>query len=369
MESLEKEILKKYGGLESSNLNSVLKTNEDTDEEIETIIHSQYYNMDNIQNISLPDRKTFNILSINIQSLNAKYDNLVSMLSILKEYNIAFSAICIQESWLNDYHDVSLVQISGYNMIHQGKQCCGHGGLIIYLQDQFQYTVRNMYDSSNVWEGLFIDIGGEDLSKKVTLCNIYRPSTRNENNQVIDQFITEISPIVENLSKENSTLIFAGDFNINLLNINEREKIQDYFDLFVSRGLFPKITLPTRLSTYSGTLIDQIFVRNPHCDQSSLSGIFFSTMSDHMPCFSFLDIMKQAIRPKKYITVHTSSPEAVKSFCTHIKSTFQNISLDPDLTTDPNKNYNIFHDELTKAKDKHLPTKLKKFNKRKHKLI
>ena len=44
----------------------------------------------------------------------------------------------------------------------------------------------------------------------------------------------------------NSNCIIAGDTNINLLKINERTKFQEYFDIFTTNGLFPKITLPTR---------------------------------------------------------------------------------------------------------------------------
>ena len=85
-----------------------------------------------------------------------------------------------------------------------------------------------MYDTSNYWEGLFLDITGPDITNKITLCNIYRPSTSNESNFVIESFISEITPIVETLDKENSNLIFLGDFNLNLLQINERERIQEF---------------------------------------------------------------------------------------------------------------------------------------------
>ena len=59
-----------------------------------------------------------------------------------------------------------MYNIPGYNMIHQGKICCGHGGLIIYLNDKYTPTVRkDLYKDSTVWKGLFIDISGETVSK------------------------------------------------------------------------------------------------------------------------------------------------------------------------------------------------------------
>ena len=51
----------------------------------------------------------FCILSLNIQSLNAKFDELVILLHSLT--NCKFSAICIQETWLTDKSDLSLFKI------------------------------------------------------------------------------------------------------------------------------------------------------------------------------------------------------------------------------------------------------------------
>ena len=42
-------------------------------------------------------------------------------------------------------------------------------------------------------------------------------------------------------------------------------------------------------------------------------------------------------------------------------------NMNHDLSTDPNLNYNILHDHITKMKEKHLPFKFEKFNKHKHK--
>ena len=53
----------------------------------------------------------------------------------------------------------------------------------------------------------------------------------------------------------------VGDFNIDLLQCEAREKFQEYFDIFLTNGLMPQITLPTRFSKKRATLIDQIFTR------------------------------------------------------------------------------------------------------------
>ena len=113
----------------------------------------------------------------------------------LNNADMAFSAICLQESWLTDDSDLSQYQLPNYNLIHQGKKCSGHGGLLIYLHKRYSHVVRKLYSSSDFWEGLFIDISGGNLSKHITLGNIYRPPKLNNYDLSISTFIDEFAPI------------------------------------------------------------------------------------------------------------------------------------------------------------------------------
>ena len=62
--------------------------------------------------------------------------------------------------------------------------------------------------------------------------------------------------IIEN-KKE---VIITGDFNINLLKINEKEIFCEFLKSLISHSYFPKITFPTRFSRTIGTLIDNFFL-------------------------------------------------------------------------------------------------------------
>ena len=89
-------------------------------------------------------------------------------------------------------------------------------------------------------EGLFIDGNGHNLSKTLTIGNMYRPPHDNDNNKNIEKFIDQISPIIDIIQKENSYVAIVGDFNINLLQVNKREKICRIFRPDVHQQLFPK---------------------------------------------------------------------------------------------------------------------------------
>ncbi len=97
---------------------------------------------------------------------------------------------------------------------------------------------------------------GEHLSKPINIGNIYRPPRDLLKNY--REFIKEFSSILDKLESNNNVVIITGDFNIDLLKINDKPIISEYFDLLTSHSFYPKITVPTRLTNNHGTLIDNI---------------------------------------------------------------------------------------------------------------
>lgn len=143
-EYLDDQILKHVGGKYANNLNEILGNYDDTEFEIRTFGESHYVAIDSLPSVLLPIPNKFSLLSINIQSINPKFDKLATLLTMLKENNFIFSTICIQETWLTQNHDTSILNLPGYNLIHQGKICSEHGGLITYLKEDFTYSIRNV---------------------------------------------------------------------------------------------------------------------------------------------------------------------------------------------------------------------------------
>ena len=182
----------------------------------------------------------------------------------LSSLGIYFGVFCLQETWLRANADLSLLQMPGYALIHPGHICSKHWGLLIYLKDDLKHDPRTLYKHSDIWEGIFIDVSGPSLSRPFTIGNIYRPTHDNNNNENILKFTTEFSPIIGILQKENKYAIIVEDFNINLLQFTERAKSTEFFDMMYTYSFFPKITLPTRYGTHSGSLIDQMLCKVSH---------------------------------------------------------------------------------------------------------
>ena len=78
-------------------------------------------------------------------------------------------------------------------------------------------------------------------------------------------------------------------------------------------GFFPKITLPTRLSETTCTLIDNIITNN--IDNKHLSGVLTRKISDHQMNFCMINDKRTAANSKgKFIEVEKITGNAVENF-------------------------------------------------------
>ena len=68
--------------------------------------------------------------------------------------------------------------------------------------------------------------------------------------------------VLNKLRKENKKNFLMGDFNIDLLNSTKDNNIDMFLDEMYSLFLQPQINLPTRITSFSKTLIDNIFANN-----------------------------------------------------------------------------------------------------------
>ena len=96
-EEISNDILQPIGGVTKHDLNEILRCSQFRDEDFPTIIaRSPYYDDESFDSLLIQNLDKFSILSLNIQSINAKFDDLSSLISILADKNFYFSAICIQ---------------------------------------------------------------------------------------------------------------------------------------------------------------------------------------------------------------------------------------------------------------------------------
>ncbi len=193
--------------------------------------------------------------------------------------------------------------------------CSTKGGLIIYLHEHFNHDLelKVKLNTYTTWEGLIILVKkGETLTKPINIGNIYRPP--NENLEHYYEIINEFSPILQKLEKNKNEIIFTGDFNIDLLKINDKHVIGEYFDMLTSHSFYPKITVPPRLTNNNGTLIDNFLCKLTESTLNTTPGVLINKLSDHQPYFILLINVDTRDPPPKFIKINKHDKESIQNF-------------------------------------------------------
>ena len=148
----------------------------------------------------------------------------------------------------------------------------------------------------------------------------------------------------------------CGDYNIDLLKVKTNKHYGEHFDEIISQGFIPKITLPTRISEHSSTLIDNIFTSN--IDEKESSGILLNQISDHRMIFTFIENKSYVTHVPKFVEIQNNDHNSIQNFVHELEELNIYEKLHTSNDSRPEENYNILLTLLATAKDKHLPTKL-----------
>ena len=142
----------------------------DMENEVELVQSSKYYDDENFKFELNSINNRLCILSLNCQSINAKYEKLKLFLDAVNTQNPIF-VICIQESWAYEEMDTKYFSLPNYTLINANRRLSLHGGLIIYIHDDFVYTEISdsipISKTSILFESLFIEIWKKTMSPEV----------------------------------------------------------------------------------------------------------------------------------------------------------------------------------------------------------
>ena len=330
---------------------------------------SPYLDNESLIELLKSKKNWLKVVSLNCQSLNAKIDDLNIYIQLLRDNCCSIDVLCLQETWLNNDSDVSHLQLDGYSFVHQGKSCSAHGGVAVYLNKELNFNIMPVNSQSNIWDGIFLEIELSNTqysssNKKIIIGNIYRPPRNLTDNYTA--FNEEINEILSNLQRSSNECVLVGDFNLDLLKFRENRHVNDFMEMTLTNGFIPKITLPTRLSSDQGTLIDNIFVKLSHDFSKTTSGVLLNNISDHQPCFISLDYLLVTSSRSKYIKLYKNDQDSLRQFKNELADQCALDSFRMDILNNPQESYNKLHDILISAMAKHFPVKTVKQNKYKH---
>ena len=97
------------------------------DEENEAVLieHSKYFDDLGFKNVLRSQNSKMCILSLNCQSINAKFDKLKMFIDYVNDQS-PISVICIQESRAHNEMDMNYFSIPNYTMVNQNRRLSTH---------------------------------------------------------------------------------------------------------------------------------------------------------------------------------------------------------------------------------------------------
>ncbi|EDO36449.1 predicted protein [Nematostella vectensis] len=191
-----------------------------------------------------------------------------------------FSIIALTETWLKDNKD-EIPELQGYKTLSQNRREKDGGGIALFIKDHIMFKIRTDLNAIKInqdtSEILFIEVTCRH-SPNIIVGVIYRPPDNNYN-----QFEQSLNNILQQLDKEKKPCYLMGDFNLDLLKHEKSEFPTRFFNQLSSSDFVPLITKPTRLTSHTATLIDNMFCNRPNFSQ--IADILFNDLSDHLPIF------------------------------------------------------------------------------------
>ena len=254
---------------------------------------SLYYDLKEFNNLNNKFNQ-FSLVHLNISSLQYHFEKLNDP---LETSNTKFSVFGITESCLKKgTKPISNIDLPNYKIEHTPTES-EKGGSLLYIPNKLNYKIKNdlMLYKSKELESIFIEILTKKNKKNIIIGCIYKhpkmPIT-----EFNDDFL---SPVLDKTSFEKKDIYLMGDFNIDLLNYETDRPTATFLDNMYSNSFVPYITLPTRITLRSKTLIDNIFFNNSY--DSITSGNLITDISDHLAQFSITpNILENGPKSRSY---------------------------------------------------------------------
>ena len=195
-------------------------------------------------------------------------------------------------------------------------------------------------------DSLFVEII-MPKGKNIIIGVIYRPPNGN-----LQSFVHSFNEVIDKVGSENKLCYLMGDFNINLLNYQSNNLTGEFIDIMYSNLLCPLINGPTRITSHTATLIDNILTNN--IDSDIVNGLFFSDISDHLPICTICFDNSNCLLDNNIYLLRDKSVKNMKKF--------EDMIAEADWSTigklnDPNEAYNTFSNQFSSIYNKRFPLK------------
>ena len=346
------------------NFHAKLKTQNDDEiidpfENIE--IQCKYSNID--ETISkMKSNKGLKLLSWNIRSLASNFLQFKDFLNSFQLENCFFDIIALSEVW--SLRDSNLFQLDNYNMILKSRVNSNGGGVCFFIRKEIPFKeIKNLsVFEEKVIESLSLEL---DLGKnnKIIVSNIYRTNsphlnlTQTEQN---DRFLDIFSNMQAEMSSLKHPSYIMGDLNFDLLKFEQHEKTKVLLENSFANGFLELISIPTRISHTSCTLIDHLYTND--IKTRFESSVIVSDISDHFPICHIIHNKEKESNPH-FVRTQNFNTEKIAAFKEQLSRVEWNNVLNQD---DTQSAYDNFYGIFNRLYTHHFPIKNIRFDKNIH---
>ena len=299
----------------------------------------EYYTEDQFKN-KFNNIKGFSIINFNCRSMKRNWPDFLQVINNI-EFN--FDVITITETWLSEGDDIDSFNIEGYTLYCTNRLNSRGGGVAIFMSDELQHS-RLDHLSYVEESGLeVVTVSLEINNQKIKIGCIYRPPNTN-----LSLFNTQIECYLEKLG--NSRVYVCGDYNVNLLNYDHHDETKCFVETFLSKGLIPLISKPTRITRSSSTIIDNIFTSE--LNETAHSGLLITDVSDHLPIFHICCAGTKNNSSPNFTHKRKTGPQNIRSFIQELSDTDWSDVLN---SNDVNTAYNCFSHVVSQMYNQNCP--------------
>ena len=208
------------------------------------------------------------VLHLNIRGLLNNLPKLEEIFSSFKNIDI----FGVTETHLNDDDSVSIVYIPGYTFVNKPRVKGRGGGVGVYISNRIPYHRRFDLENDTV-ECIWLEIT-YPKTKSFLIGIIYRPPDTSD--YLPPNFNNLLDDVLTLISVEGKELSLLGDINCNYLDKKNNVEVKSIFTLY---GLNQLITVATRVTENTSTLIDVILTNEP--SRVTMSTVIPCDISDH----------------------------------------------------------------------------------------
>ena len=283
-------------------------------------------------------KKILTVIHLNARSLLPHFDDIASLVSKYRPEILALS-----ETWLDSSVTDSEINLPNYFLYRCDRSRSG-GGVAVYCADHLSCSVLTCGVSASGVESLWVSIDSKLFSSPLALGCFYRPPSSPSVS------VHDLCDDIETVMISRKYVIVCGDFNIDMSDL-DKPYARLFHNFITSRSLTQPITLPTRYSKTSNSILD-LFLASSDIPISN-SSVLDSPISDHLPILLSVDCNVPK-RPPSLVT-----RRSFKTFC---KSSFEeDLATVPwsiiNIFDNPDDQVSVFNTLFSEVLDRHAPIK------------